>query len=168
MVYPQADFSFALPTDSVCSPLEFTLPSVNGAAAHEWNLGNGISSNEETPNVFYQNTGTGLMGVSITYAGTSAFGCTDMHTETVYILPQPVASFNTDEIDGCEPLAANFENTTTNADSYLWDFDNGITDDGQTASYAFSTAGEVETYTVTLTATDDLGCSDVALSLIHI
>ena len=168
VVYPQADFSFALPTDSVCSPLEFTLPSVNGAAAHEWNLGNGISSNEENPNVFYQNTGTGLMGVSITYAGTSAFGCTDMHTETVYILPQPVASFNTDEIDGCEPLAANFENTTTNADSYLWDFDNGITDDGQTASYAFSTAGEVETYTVTLTATDDLGCSDVATQTVTV
>jgi hypothetical protein len=53
--------------------------------------------------------GTGLMGASITYAGVSPFGCTDMHTETVYIRPQPVASFTSDEVDGCEPLAANFE-----------------------------------------------------------
>jgi PKD repeat protein len=161
-VYPQPDFSFALPTDSVCSPLEFTLPLVTGSVTHEWNLGNGNTSTEETPHVFYQNTGSGLMGASITFAGVSPFGCTDIHTETVYIRPQPMASFTSDEVDGCEPLAANFENTTTNADSYIWDFDNGITDDGETASYAFSTSGEVETFTVTLTATDDLGCSDVA------
>ena len=167
-VYPQADFSFALPTDSVCSPLEFTLPIVNGSVTHEWNLGNGATSTAEAPNVFYQNTGAGLMGVSITYAGTSPFGCTDMHTETVYIRPQPVASFSSDEVDGCEPLAANFENTTTNADSYIWDFGNGITDDGETASYAFSTAGEVTNFQVTLTAMDDLGCSDVATQTITV
>ena len=167
-VYPQPDFSFALPTDSVCSPLEFTLPLVNGSVTHEWNLGNGTTSTEETPQVFYQNTGSGLMGASITFAGVSPFGCTDMHTETVYIRPQPVASFTSDEVDGCEPLAANFENTTTSADSYVWDFDNGITDDGETASYAFSTSGEVETFTVTLTATDDLGCSDVATQTVTV
>ena len=167
-IYPQPDFSFALPTDSVCSPLEFTLPLVNGSVTHEWNLGNGATSTEETPNVFYQNTGTGLMGASITYAGVSPFGCTDMHTETVYIRPQPVASFTSDEVDGCEPLAANFENTTINADSYIWDFDNGITDDGETASYAFSTSGDVETFTVTLTAIDDLGCSDVATQTVTV
>ncbi len=167
-VYPQADFSFALPTDSVCSPLEFTLPIVNGSVTHEWNLGNGATSTAEAPNVFYQNTGAGLMGVSITYAGTSPFGCTDMHTETVYIRPQPVASFSSDEVDGCEPLAANFENTTTNADSYIWDFGNGITDDGETASYAFSTAGEVTNFQVTLTAMDDLGCSDFATQTITV
>jgi PKD repeat protein len=167
-IYPQPDFSFALPTDSVCSPLEFTLPMINGSVTHEWNLGNGATSTEETPNVFYQNTGTGLMGASITYAGVSPFGCTDMHTETVYIRPQPVASFTSDEVDGCEPLAANFENTTINADSYIWDFDNGITDDGETASYAFSTSGDVETFTVTLTAIDDLGCSDVATQTVTV
>ena len=167
-VYPQADFSFTLPTDSVCSPLEFTLPIVNGSVNHEWNLGNGATSTAEAPNVFYQNTGTGLMGVSITYAGMSPFGCTDMHTETVYIRPQPVASFTSDEVDGCEPLAANFENTTTNADSYIWDFGNGITDDGETASYAFSAAGEVTNFQVTLTAIDDLGCSDVATQTITV
>ena len=167
-VYPQPDFSFALPTDSVCSPLEFTLPLVNGSVTHEWNLGNGTTSTEETPQVFYQNTGSGFMGASITFAGVSPFGCTDMHTETVYIRPQPVASFTSDEVDGCEPLAANFENTTTNADSYIWDFDNGITDDGETASYAFSTTGEVENFTVTLTATDDLGCYDVATQTVTV
>ena len=167
-VYPQADFSFALPTDSVCSPLEFTLPVVSGSVNHEWNLGNGATSTAEAPNVFYQNTGTGLMGVSITYAGTSPFGCTDMHTETVYIRPQPEASFTSDEVEGCEPLAANFENTTTNADSYIWDFGNGITDDGETASYAFSTSGEVANFQVTLTAMDDLGCSDVATQTVTV
>ena len=63
-------------------------------------------------------------------------------------------------MEGCEPLAANFENISSDADSYVWDFGNGITDDGPTASQAFYTDGTIQTYDITLTAYDDLGCTD--------
>ena len=88
---------------------------------------------EQAPSILLENTNGGLMGTSITFTGVSVFGCIDSHTETVYVRPQPVAEFNSDALEGCEPLAANFENTSSDADSYVWDFGNGITDDGPTA-----------------------------------
>ena len=159
-VYPEADFTFDLPNDTACSPLELTMPMMDGVNSFTWNFGGGNTSEEQAPSIVLENTNGGLMGTSITFTGVSAFGCVDSHTETVYVRPQPVAEFSADALEGCEPLAANFENISSDADSYVWDFGNGITDDGPTASQAFYTDGTVQTYDITLTAYDDLGCTD--------
>ena len=159
-VYPEADFTFDLPNDTACSPLELTMPMIEGVNSFTWNFGGGNTSDEQAPSILLENTNGGLMGTSITFTGVSAFGCVDSHTETVYVRPQPVAEFSSDASEGCEPLAANFENISSDADSYVWDFGNGITDDGPTASQAFYTDGTVQTYDITLTAHDDLGCTD--------
>ena len=159
-VYPEADFTFQLPDDTACSPLELTMPIMEGVNSFTWNFGGGNTSAEQAPSILLENTNGGLMGTSITFTGVSVFGCIDSHTETVYVRPQPVAEFNSDALEGCEPLAANFENTSSDADSYVWDFGNGITDDGPTASQAFYTDGTIQTYDITLTAYDDLGCTD--------
>ncbi|MEE3163408.1 MAG: PKD domain-containing protein [Bacteroidota bacterium] len=159
-VYPEADFTFELPDDTACSPLELTMPIMEGVNSFTWNFGGGNTSAEQAPSILLENTNGGLMGTSITFTGVSVFGCIDSHTETVYVRPQPVAEFNSDALEGCEPLAANFENTSSDADSYVWDFGNGITDDGPTASQAFYTDGTIQTYDITLTAYDDLGCTD--------
>ena len=159
-VYPEADFTFDLPNDTACSPLELTMPMMEGVNSFTWNFGGGNTSDEQAPSILLENTNGGLMGTSITFTGVSVFGCLDSHTETVYVRPQPVAEFSSDAVEGCEPLAANFENISSDADSYVWDFGNGITDDGPTASQAFYTDGTVQTYDITLTAHDDLGCTD--------
>ena len=159
-VYPEADFSFDLPNDTACSPLDLTMPIMDGVNSFTWNFGGGNTSEEQAPSIVLENTNGGLMGTSITFTGVSVFGCVDSHTETVYVRPQPVAEFSADALEGCEPLAANFENISSDADSYVWDFGNGITDDGPTASQAFYTDGTVQTYDITLTAYDDLGCID--------
>ena len=159
-VYPEADFTFDLPNDTACSPLELTMPFMDGVNSFTWNFGGGNTSTEQAPSIVLENTNGGLMGTSITFTGISVFGCIDSHTETVYVRPQPVAQFTSDATEGCEPLAANFENISSDADSYVWDFGNGITDDGPTASQAFYTEGSIQTYDITLTAYDDLGCTD--------
>ena len=159
-VYPEADFTFDLPNDTACSPLELTMPMMEGVNSFTWNFGGGNTSDEQAPSILLENTNGGLMGTSITFTGVSVFGCVDSHTETVYVRPQPVAEFSSDALEGCEPLAANFENISSDADSYVWDFGNGITDDGPTASQAFYTDGTIQTYDITLTAYDDLGCTD--------
>ena len=159
-VYPEADFTFDLPNDTACSPLELTMPMMEGVNSFTWNFGGGNTSDEQAPSILLENTNGGLMGTSITFTGVSVFGCVDSYTETVYVRPQPVAEFSSDALEGCEPLAANFENISSDADSYVWDFGNGITDDGPTASQAFYTDGTVQTYDITLTAYDDLGCTD--------
>ena len=159
-VYPEADFTFELPNDTACSPLDLTMPYMDDVNSFTWNFGGGNTSSEQTPSLLLENTNGGLMGTSITFTGISVFGCMDSHTETVYVRPQPVAQFSADAVEGCEPLAANFENSSNDADSYLWDFGNGISDDGPTASQAFYTDGTIQTYDITLTAYDDLGCQD--------
>ena len=159
-VYPQADFTFELPNDTACSPLELTMPFMDGVNSFTWNFGGGNTTDEQTPSILLENTNGGLMGTSITFTGISVFGCLDSHTETVYVRPQPEAEFTSDVIEGCEPLAANLENISSDADSYVWDFGNGVSDDGPTASYAFFTDGSVQTFDITLTAFDDLGCTD--------
>ena len=159
-VYPEADFTYALPNDTACSPLELTMPFMNGVNSFTWNFGDGNTTTEQAPSIVLENTNGGLMGTSITFTGISVFGCVDSHTETVYVRPQPIAEFSSDAIEGCEPLAANFENVSSDADSYVWNFGNGITDDGPTASQAFYTDGTIQNYDITLTAYDDLGCTD--------
>ena len=159
-VYPEADFTFDLPNDTACSPLELTMPFMDGVNSFSWNFGGGNTSDQQSPSVLLENTNGGLMGTSITFTGISVFGCLDSHTETVYVRPQPVAQFTSDAIEGCEPLAANLENISSDADSYVWDFGDGISDDGPTASHAFYTNGTVQTFDITLTAYDDLGCID--------
>lgn len=161
-VYPRADFSYVMPIDSACSPVEITMPEIEGTNNFTWSYGSGITTSEATPTFNFENTTNGLMGVSITFAGISAFGCTDLHTETVYILPQPEAAFTYDVDEGCEPLAVNMNNISTQADSYIWNFGDGISDDGIMASHAFGTDGSIATYEITLTAIDDLGCTDQA------
>lgn len=160
-VYPQADFTFDLPNDTACSPLELTMPYMNGVNSLSWNFGAGNTSYEQSPSIVLENTNGGLMGTSITFTGISVFGCLDSHTETVYVRPQPVAQFTADNTAGCEPMVANLQNFSTYADAYIWDFGDGISDDGLAASHAFYTSGSnVETYDITLTAIDNLGCTD--------
>ena len=163
-VYPEADFTFDLPNDTACSPLELTMPFVNGVNSFTWNFGGGNTSTEQAPSILLENTNGGLMGTSITFTGISVFGCMDAHTETVYVRPQPIASFTADAIEGCEPMVANLENASTDADSYTWDFGDGVSDDGLNASHAFYASGsEVESFDITLTAIDDLGCTDTEI-----
>ena len=160
-VYPQADFAFDLPNDTACSPLELTMPIMAEVNSFTWNFGGGNTSSEQAPTILLENSNGGLMGTSITFTGISVFGCLDSHTETVYVRPQPIAEFSSDATAGCEPMVANLENVSSDADSYVWDFGDGITDDGPTASHAFSTSGaNTETFDITLTAIDDLGCTD--------
>ena len=160
-VYPEADFTFDLPNDTACSPLELTMPIMEDVNSFTWNFGGGNTSAEQAPTLLLENTNGGLMGTSITFTGISVFGCLDSHTETVYVRPQPIAEFSSDITSGCEPMVANLENISSDADSYVWNFGDGITDDGSSASHAFSTSGaDIETFDITLTAIDDLGCTD--------
>lgn len=45
----------------------------------------------------------------------------------IHFFGQITPSFTADNVSGCAPLVVNFTNTSTNAISYSWDFDNGTT-----------------------------------------
>lgn len=90
---------------------------------------------------------------------TATNGCsTDVTTETIVVLPQPLTEFEADNTLGCPGLTVKFKNNTQNGVSYRWDFG-----DGSPISNEFEPThtytGDQEYYTVTLTATNNLGCT---------
>ena len=170
-IFPEADFSFSLSTDSVCSPLELTMPAIFSASTFNWNFGNGETSNEAQPHVLLVNETSELLASTIVFSGTSAFGCIDTHEQTVHVKPQPVAEITLASANGgCAPFDAMFNNNSTNGDVYTWNFGDG-SEEAQAngdVNHAFQTASETANYTVTLTATDALGCSDTTTETVTV
>ncbi len=134
-----------------CSPLtvQFQNQSSNNSTSWEWTFdgGNPSSSTEQNPTVVYNNAGTySVTLVVVNNQGTDTFTMIDY--VVVSTTPSPAFSSN---VNG--PLV-NFNNLTTNANSYSWDFGDGNISSETNPSHQYNLNGE---YTVTLTATNDCG-----------
>ena len=78
----------------------------------------------------------------------------DVYTQTFAIYGQVVADFTASTFHAKTGQAISFDNTSQNADSYAWDFGDGLGSSTETDPiYAFTQAG---TYTVTLQAANPL------------
>ncbi|MDO7741552.1 MAG: PKD domain-containing protein, partial [Flavobacteriales bacterium] len=99
-IFPEADFSFSLSTDSVCSPLELIMPAIFSASTFNWDFGNGETSNEAQPHMLIANETGELLASTVVFSGTSAFGCSDTHEQTVHVKPQPVAEITLASANG--------------------------------------------------------------------
>lgn len=100
---------------------------------------------------------------------TASNGCSDTTTtESITVLPQPLAAFTADNTLGCPGLVVQFKNTTTDGVSYIWDFGDGTTSTEFEPKHVYT--GDQEFYTVNLTATNSLGCTYTAImnEYIHI
>lgn len=86
--------------------------------------------------------------------------CTKSKTKTLYVIPQPQASFEIMSNSECAGLTQKFTNTSTNANMYFWNFGvSGTTGTSTQTSptYIYTTPG---TYTVSLTASNGTTCFD--------
>ncbi len=148
--------------ESGCSPVTIdfnstSVVSIGSITSWDWNFGNGMNSNVENPNQTYLNE------EGITYPiqliVTSDLGCTDDTTVFMQInaYPQVVAEFsyfpNTVLFD--EDIY--FENLSTNATSWQWDFGDGVNSIEESPAHSYLTIG---TYSITLIASNEFGCND--------
>ncbi|MBD3635725.1 MAG: gliding motility-associated C-terminal domain-containing protein, partial [Crocinitomicaceae bacterium] len=121
-------------------------------------LGFGLSGSGQIGSFTGGSTSGSPQQATIEVIPTSADGCVGPpETFVVTVNPLPVVSFNGFNLEGCEPLQAEFVNTTTLAgQSCVWDFGNGTTVNGCGTVYQTYGAG---TYDVSLTVTTAEGCS---------
>lgn len=161
---PISNFTFT-PTNG-CSPLisNFTNTSL-GATNYTWTLGDG-SPNQFNLNAShtYTNNGLSINTHTVTLLVANTFSCTNSSTGTITISPKPNASIVITPTSGCSPLTPNFNNNTTGATTYTWNYG-----DGSPLNFSFTPSHTYtnntlfsQTHTVSLIAQNSFLCSDTA------
>ena len=85
--------------------------------------------------------------------GIDAVGCFSTDVVCVTVEQAPVIGFNVPDV--CHGTTSTFNNTTTGAATYVWDFGDGNSSNVFSPQHVYADTG---TYTVTLTATSGAGC----------
>jgi PKD repeat protein len=153
---PVAGFSVA--SVQGCAPfsVNFTNNS-SGASAYQWNFGNGNFSTLTQPQNVYVSAGN----YTVTLIAIASNGLRDTLTISNYItaLPGPNVHFIPSSLNGCASQTNfSFNNTTTGAVSYFWDFGDGTSSLQANPTKYYD---EVDTYNVSLLATSNVGCESV-------
>ena len=155
---PTANFSGS--PLSGCSPLivHFQDLSTGNPTGWNWNFGNGNTSVLQNPTATYFTPGT----YTITLTASNANGSNTLtRTQYITVYEPPTVDFSAIPRSGCFPLRVQFTDLSMpgagNSNvSWSWDFGNGITSTQQNPFVTYNTAG---TYTVSLTVTNDKGCT---------
>lgn len=124
-----------------------------------WNFGDNSIAQTQNPTHVYNTPG--IYTVTL-ITGNST--CRDTATEEIFV-QQLAADFEMDKRLACEPpLNVNFTDLSDNAVSWIWSFGDGNTSNVQNPSNTYT---QEDSFTITLTVTDTVGCvsshSDLAI-----
>lgn len=165
VVKDDIDVSFTKPTPQCLNNNLFTFNAqgmFSPNATFSWNFGSAgspqSSSSIQTQASF---NGIGNFLASITVGD---FGCTETYTDTVTILPSPIAQIVPQTIF-CDGFTVNFSNNSTNATNYTWNFGDNNTSNQLTPLHNYADSG---TYNVMLIASQGNTCSDTAFATFNV
>ncbi|KAK6026496.1 PKD domain protein [Ostertagia ostertagi] len=152
------DAVFTSTDTNICQnrPVVFTNRSTGVAPiTYSWDFGDGATSTVANPSHVYASSGN----YTVKLIATDANGCKDTMTRTNYIHINLITAAYTmsDSLGACPPFTVNFNNISSGATSYQWNFGNGNTSTSANPSNVFVQPG---TYTVTLKAFNAGGCMD--------
>ncbi|MFM9945872.1 MAG: PKD domain-containing protein [Bacteroidia bacterium] len=150
IVYVKPVASFSVSNACAEFNVSFSNSSTTGAS-YNWDLGDGTASNFFNPSKIYATAGT--YGIILTV--TNAQGCTDKTSRSVIINSLPVANFTVQ--NNCKGVPTSFTNTSTNANTYSWTFDDSRSSSSPSPVNTYNAAGN---YNVKLTATSINGCNN--------
>jgi PKD repeat protein len=163
LVHPEVMAQLSTDIISGCAPLQVALnnASVN-ASDVTWDYGDGATSSteESTHNHTFENPGGGTFTRNVLMRVTSAAGCEDEASVQIQIFPQVIANFPQPSPQ-CSPSNVTFVNSSTNANTFDWDFGNGNTSIANSPSELFIHEGSQDTLVVIqLIASSINGCAD--------
>jgi len=131
-----------------------------GALLYKYDFGDGtiIETNRSPETITHTFTKGGTYNVKFTASN----GCSESNIiQTIRVYPQAITDFSADKTEGCTPLSIKFQNKSTGALSYLWDFDDGTVSTEENPVHIFS--GNKPAYTITLITTSSFGCNDTLI-----
>ncbi|MGE0637712.1 MAG: PKD domain-containing protein, partial [Bacteroidia bacterium] len=152
--------AFVAANSSGCGPLtvNFTESSTD-AVAWYWDFGDGSTTTEQNPTHIY--TVQGTYDVSLTI--TDLNGCSDtLINLDMVVVTGSIPDFEITSTAGCDSLAVTFNDISSPPGSVLtwnWDFGDGGTSTQQNPTHIYQNAG---LYDVSLTITDDAGCTNTS------
>ncbi len=155
---PTAAFQFSATNVDVAFDGSASTDPDGTIATYEWDFGDGKTGTGATISHNYAKAGT--YSVTLTVADNA--GATNAVTKTVTVTappvnapPKPVFTATANQLTA-NVDAADSSDPDGQIVSYAWDFGDGFTTTGVTASHAYSTAGSK---TITLTVTDNKGAT---------
>ena len=146
-VHPLPDAGFTPSAPAVClgDAFQFT-NTTTGAVSYFWDFGDATGTSAQSdPSYTYAQTGN----YNVRLVAVSDQNCFDTITISVDVSTAPQVSFSTSTTDICIPFDVVFNNTTTNATNFIWNFGDGGMSTDQFPVHTYATEG---TYTVTLFA----------------
>lgn len=138
------------------TPSDVTLTG-SGSVTYTWN--NGVLDGQS----FTPPAGTTIYTVT----GTDANGCENTDQVSVTALPLPVASGTPDDTLGNIPMTINFTNNSQYASNYVWNYQDGNTDNTTSTVAVNNTFTTPGYYNVVLTASNGI-CQDTDTMLVHV
>jgi PKD repeat protein len=170
-VYAYIDANFTINKPSICSGDSFAINRINTQGAIDnylWDFGISSSSTSLPEfNFSYDNT-TANPVTEIIRLTVSNSQCDSSWIDSIVVNPLVTASFNADIDSGCHPHNTIFNNLTTNANSYYWNFGDGINSSEFEPAHTFNNfdAQNNKSFSVRLIAESEYRCRDTTYGLI--
>ncbi|MEX0967336.1 MAG: PKD domain-containing protein [Bacteroidia bacterium] len=146
-----------------CEPLEVQFADSNQSVLSflfDYGDNSPISSNKVTSHIYTTRPNDSSTIYRPTIIATDNKGCVRQYTpdDSIVVYKQPTAGFTASATSGCAPLVVTFTNTSSEGQTYYWDFENdGIIDDStENPVHAF----EAGLHTVKLVVESQFGCRD--------
>ena len=149
---PTAEFSYTADEGNI----DFSNESTN-ADSYLWDFGDGNTSTMTSPSHTYDSAGA----YSVTLTATNECG-TSEHTDEVIAAIVPIAGFSNTASDGCITHTVEFTSTSSDGESYLWEFEGGTpsTSTEENPVIDYTTTG---TFDVSITVTNAYGSDEITL-----
>ncbi len=173
-VYSRLRADFAVLPSEGCSPLTVNIDnnSTGGIVSTLWIYGDGSPNSPTTADHTHVYINNGLVPVTRTLRleVTNEGSCIDILERDITIYPSVTAAFTPNVSAGCNPYPVTFtDQSKANTVFWSWSFGDGGSSVQQSPSHTFSNlTGANATYPITLVATSQYGCFDVATGTVTV
>ena len=120
-----------------------------------WDFGDGTRLTTNAPSLTHQYAASGVYNVKLYLSDTTFCNSPDSAVYQLRVASILKAQFETPPT-GCAPYNAVFDNTSVGGQNFVWDFGDGTTSTDAYPTHLYANPG---TYTIKLSATDNLTCN---------